>query len=175
MSGNTSNARLWADADVYIAQTLASANPADGTVAFGATWDLVGLLDGEAGFTETRSEEKGDHYAWGGILARTSRRNFKLTKKFTVLEDNDITRKLIWPGSPAGSIVVPKPAKLKLAFQTKDGLTVRRLITKLYAEIDVDGDLTDNESDLTKVPLIATIYPDSTGGLFVEQKATLTA
>jgi hypothetical protein len=92
MSGNTENARLWADADVYVTPDLAAVVPADADTAFSAAWGLVGLLNGEDGFTQSREEEKNDHYAWGGILVRSSRRNFKLTEKFSALEDNATTR-----------------------------------------------------------------------------------
>ena len=138
---------------------------------FGADWDLVGLLNGEDGFTEAREEEKNDHYGWGGILIKTARRNFKLTKKFSALEDNPTTRAVIWPGSPAGKIVVPRPVPVKVAFVTRDGDVERRLITTRYAEIDVDGDISENESDLTKYELLATIFPTATGELFIEQKS----
>ncbi|GAA4680515.1 hypothetical protein [Nocardioides nanhaiensis] len=171
MSGNAENARLWADADVYVGENLSAEVPASVDAEFGATWGLVGLLNGEDGITETREEETGDHYAWGGILVRTSRRNFKLTRKFSALEDNAVTRKLLWPGSGAGKIIVPRPVPVKVAFETRDGAAVRRLITARHAVITVDGDITENESDLTKYELLATIYPNAAGELFIEQKS----
>jgi hypothetical protein len=171
MSGNTENARLWADADVYVTPDLAAVVPADDDTAFSAAWGLVGLLNGEDGFTQSREEEKNDHYAWGGILVRSSRRNFKLTEKFSALEDNATTRSLIWPGSPAGTIVIPKPVPVKIAFEKRDGGITHRLITKRYAEVDVDGDIAENESDLTKYELLATIFPNAAGELFIEQKS----
>lgn len=170
MSGNAENARLWADADVYIGTSIEAANPATVAAEFGSDWGLVGLLNGEDGFVESREEESNDHYAWGGILVRTSRRNFKLTKSFSALEDNAITRGLIWPGSTAGEIIVPRPVPVKVGFETRDGGTVRRLITKRHAVITLDGEITENESDLTQYTLVATIYPDAAGVLFVEQK-----
>src|SRR6478609_8963943 len=109
MSGNTANARLWTDADVWVASSLATANPADGNTPFGAGWNLLGLLDGDDGIPETRDEDTDDKYAWGGILVRTSRAHFKLTKSFSALEDNAYTRSLLWPGSTTTQIVVPKP------------------------------------------------------------------
>ncbi|MCY4726698.1 hypothetical protein NYO98_10450 [Nocardioides sp. STR2] len=172
MSGNTENARLWADADVYVNPDVASATiPASITEAFAAAWGQVGLLNGEDGFTEAREEETGDHYAWGGILVRTSRRNFKLTKAFSALEDNATTRSLLWPGSTAGKLIVPRPVPVKVGFETRDGDIVRRLITARYAVITVNGDITENESDLTKYELLATIYPNAAGELFIEQKS----
>lgn len=160
MAGDSANASLWADADVYIAP-LATALPADASTAFGVGWELVGLLDGDQGFTQSRNEDTADHYAWGGILVRTSRRNFKLTVSFTALEDNDTTRDLIWPGSTATSLVVPRPAQVMVAFEMREGAKVKRLITANYAEVTVNGDINDNESALTNYPLVATIFPDT--------------
>ena len=171
MSGDPSNATVWPDADVYIGATTA-ADPADVDTAFGVDWDLCGLLDGDAGFTQSRSEDKNDIYAWGGILVRTTRRNFKLTIGFTLLEDNAVTRDLLWPGSSAGSLVVPRPARIKIAFETVEDTTVRRLITAYEAEVEVNGDITDNEADLTRYEMLATIFPDtstSPATLFTEQ------
>lgn len=160
MAGNVDNADLWADADTWIAP-LGTALPLDASTAFGVGWELVGLLDGDQGFTQSRSEDVGEHFAWGGILVRTSRRNFKLTMSFTALEDNATTRDLIWPGSTATTLVVPKPEKLLVAFEMREGATVKRLITANYAEVTVNGDITDNETSLTSYPLLATIYPDA--------------
>lgn len=170
MAGNPANASLWAEADVYVAP-LGTAIPSDVTTPFAAAWGLVGLLDGDDGIVTTREEEKNDHYAWGGILVRTSRKNFKLTKKFSALEDNETTRGIIWPGSPAGQIIVPKVTPVLVAFETREGDKVHRLITARHAEIDVDGDITENESDLTKYELLATIFPTAAGVLFTEQKS----
>lgn len=169
MSGEPDNASLWADADVYVGQDLTSVNPATAADPFGATWDFVGLLDGDEGFTRTRDQDESDFFAWGGILVRTSRKNFKLAQKFTVLEDNPITRGLIWPGSTDTELIVPKPQPVKLGFELREGAKVKRLITRKHAIVTVDGDEQENESDLTKVGLIATIYPDADGVLFDRQ------
>ena len=160
MAGDAANASLWTDADVYVAPT-GTAIPADATTAFGVGWELVGLLDGDQGFTQSRSEDTADYYAWGGILVRTSRRNFKLTVSFTALEDNAVTRDLIWPGSTASTLVVPRPEQVLIAFETREGDTVKRLISANYAEISIDGDITDSETALTAYPLVATIFPDT--------------
>lgn len=169
MSGNPDNANIWADADVYVSTNLAATLPASASAPFGVDWSLVGLLDPEAGMSESRSEDVKDHYAWGGLLVATSRSKFKLTKKFTVLEDNAVTRSLIWPGSGAGEIVVPRPAKILIAFEVRDGGQVKRVISANYAEVTVDGDLATSETDLSKATLMATIFPDSTGKLFTTQ------
>jgi hypothetical protein len=168
VAGDPSNASLWTDADVYVGP-LSAVDPATIDDPFGSDWGLVGLLDGDEGFTESRDEDTDDKYAWGGILVRTSRAHFKLTKSFTALEDNATTRGLIWPGSTDSQIIVPRPQPVKLAFETREGDIVKRLITARYAEVNVDGDVTENETDLTSYPLVATIFPTSGKVLFNRQ------
>jgi hypothetical protein len=168
VAGDPTNASLWTDADVYVGP-LTAVDPATIDDPFGSDWGLVGLLDGDEGFSESRDEDVDDKYAWGGILVRTSRAHFKLTKSFTVLEDNATTRGLIWPGSTDTQIIVPRPARIKMAFETREGDKVKRLITAQYAEVSVDGDITENETDLTSVSLVATIFPTSGKVLFNRQ------
>ena len=160
MAGDTTNATVWPDADVYWSPDTDAAIPATVDTAFSAAWDLVGLLDGEAGFNQSRDEEVNDLYAWGGVLVRTTRRNFKLTVGFTALEDNDTTHDLIWPGSSQGTIVVPRPVRGRIAFELREGDRVKRLISAYQAEVAVDGEINDNEADLTRYTLLATIFPD---------------
>lgn len=174
MSGDIANASNWPDADVYVAP-LGTSLPATVDDDFPAGWELVGLLDGETGFPEAREEEQNDFYAWGGTLVRRVRRNFKLTKSFTALEDNDTTWSLIWPGSDPDEVVVPRPENLLVAFEVREGEKVKRLITANYAQVDVVGEITDNESNITRYELAATIFPDSTTSppkLFEVQKTT---
>lgn len=167
--GDPTKATVWPDADVYIAP-LGTALPADVDAVFPAGWDLVGLLDGDQGFAHSREEDKSDRFAWGGILVRTSRKNFKTTVKFTALEDNDTTRDLIWPGSTGGDLVVPVPARVLVALETREADVVRRLISAYQAEVEVSGEIVDKEDDLTKYELVATIFPSSDKVLWTEQK-----
>lgn len=180
MAGDPSNARIWADADVYVAfpvgGSLAHVNvPADINTVFDSTWEQLGLLDGEEGFTETRDEDTTDHFAWGGILVRTARRGFKLTRTFHCLEsseDNPHVFRLRWPGSTSDQIVVPsgdKVERVMIAFEKRDGSEVSRLISTYQAEVTVDGDISENETDPAKVPFMATIFPDGDGNLFTPQ------
>lgn len=169
MSGDPTKANLWTDADVYISTNLKAALPANANEAFGADWSLVGLLDGDEGFPEAREEDTDDKFAWGGILVKTSRNHFKLTKSFTALEDNETTYSLIWPGSTPTKIKVPRPAKVKVAFEVREGDKVRRLITALYAECSLDGDHGENETELESATITATIFPTSDGDLFDRQ------
>lgn len=173
MGGTPENARLWANADVYIADSLATANPANVGASFGAGWNQVGLLDGDDGMPESRDEDTDDKFAWGGILVRTSRSHFKLTKSFSALEDNAIIRSILWPGSSDTVIRVPVPVPRKIAFEVRDPGTgaIKRLITRNHAIITLDGDLDVNETDLSKMTFAAVIYPDGDGVLFDVQSA----
>jgi len=176
MSGTPANASLWSDADVYYSTDLAATLPADASTAFNASWHLVGLLDGAAGFeSEGKFDSVKAHYGWGGILIATTRSKWTETKKFSILEDNQWTRALVHPGSGAGSISIPTIANVKIAFETRTGGKVHRVISRNYAQVEVDGKIGENEEDLTTVGLIATIFPDSNKVLWDEQgKPTIT-
>ncbi|QOC89881.1 hypothetical protein [Micromonospora craniellae] len=169
MAGDPSKASLWADADVYLAEELTTPNPATVAAAFSSEWGLVGLLDGEAGFEEGRAEDKSDHYAWGGILIRTSRKNFKMTKKFIALEDNPHVRGLVYPGSTGTEIVVPRHGPRKIAFEVRDGERIERLITRRFAVVDTIGTIKDGEDELKKFEVTVSIFPDGGGVLFDRQ------
>jgi len=160
MAGDPSNANLWPNADVYTAP-VGTALPATVDDDFPAGWDLVGLLDGDAGFAHSRDESVSDLYAWGGVLVRRSRKNLKVSVKFTALEDNAVTRALVWPGSTETSIVNPVPERILIAFETREGDKITRLISAYEAEVEVDGEIKEGEADLTKYALVATIYPDT--------------
>lgn len=169
MSGNPDNASIWGDADVYIANDLDAPIPVDENAPFGLAWDLVGLLDGEAGFEESRSRDSSDFFAWGGLLIRTARRNFVLTRKFVCLEENAVTTGLIWPGSVTGERRIPIPNhRFKAAFETTDeGVgKVKRVITRRHAEVEDVGTIKDSESELTKLEITIKVYPDADGVLF---------
>lgn len=172
MAGDPANASLFAEADVFIGATDA-VNPTDIDDDFGVTWDLIGLLDGSAGFVYARSEDTTDLFAWGGIIVRTTRKNFKQTVTFTALEDNDTTRALVWPGSDLdGPFIVPRPIKCKIGLERRDpaGGIVKRLISTFEAEVTLDGDVTENEDSLASLPFIATIFPNGDGELWTPQE-----
>lgn len=172
MAADPLKAAIWPDADVYVAP-LGTTLPATAAAVFPAGWNLIGLLDGDDGITQSRDEDVNDHYAWGGILVRTSRRNFKQTVKFTALEDNAYTRELMWPGAgPAfTSLSRPRPIRQLVAFELRESTKIKRLISAYQAEIAIDGDIVDNEADLTKFTFTATIFPTAGGVLFTEQTA----
>ncbi len=177
MTGNPANAAVWADADVYIGD-ITAAIPVAGA-AFSVDWDAVGLLSGDDGFTEKMAMDTNDFFAWGGILVATTRKNFKLTRDFTVYEENATVMDLVYPGNTlvfdtdgyAGDLKVPDMnAKFRIAFQTKQGTLIKRVVSKNYAQIDDRGDSKDGESDLASRQLTVAVYPDAAGILFTTYK-----
>jgi hypothetical protein len=177
MAGDPSNANLWEDANVYVTFVPSTAAvPADADTAFSSDWELVGLLDGDQGFTTARSEDVTQRYAWGRRLIKTSRRNFVETKSFVAYEYNEAVQRLLYPGSDAitggeRNLKVPTVERVGIAFETIEDDTVRRMISFFEAEVALNGDLNENEADVTGYPFLATIYPggENVDTLWIEQ------
>lgn len=174
MEGDADNVNIWESADVLVADVGTTA-PVDTSSAFGAGWDPLGLLSADDGLTETREEDRSDHYAWGGVLVRTVRSKHKRTFQVTILEDTAITFGLINPGSTQSTTtgvttrVVKKPIAdpKAFAFETVDGATTsRKLIPK--GEITEVGEVVRKEDDMSAVTITVTVYPASDGTLYRE-------
>lgn len=174
MAGNTANAQLWTNADVYIAPVNTD-GPTDVTTAWPAGWNAVGLLDGDEGFTMTRDEDSNDYYAWGGILVKSTKSKHKRQVKFSALEDNDTVFELVNPGSTrttAGGLTtsdvkVPLQTEFAIGFELRDGDTVKRRIVK-RASVDSVDDYKEGEADMSVYALTVTLYPDADGVLYRE-------
>lgn len=181
MSGNTTNAKIWAGADVFVAwaedEATATA-PADVTTAWAAGWNPAGLLDPEEGFTESREEDSNEFYAWGGVLVKKTKSRHKRTIKFVALEDNDTTFRLVNPGStraPDGvdptllvsTVKVPKYEEFQIGFETTDADEIRRRVCT-RAEIEEIGEIKDSETELTVYEITVVLYPEADGTLYTE-------
>lgn len=168
MANDPTNVAVYDDADVYVAP-LGSPIPADAATAFSGAWSLAGIVDGDTGMALAHSADKTNFHMWSGLLGKISRKNELVQFKFTVVEDNAVTRAIIWPGSGAGVISKRVPANIMLGFETREGGKVKRFVTTQYAQVDLDGDITMNNSDPTKYALVATIFPNASGEYFKEQ------
>lgn len=180
MSGDLTNAALWQNADVYIAPA-GTAGPTDVSTAWGSGWDAVGLLDGDKGLTEARSDTSNDFYAWGGILVKKTKSKHKRTIKFIALEDNATVFALINPGSTrttasgltTASVVVPTNTEFAIGFEVRDGLKIRRR-TVLRATLDSVGDVVDSEANLVAYEVTVVLYPESDGTLYTDVSGVVT-
>ncbi|MFB8763083.1 hypothetical protein [Nocardiopsis alba] len=164
---STDNASVWAYADVYVAP-LGSTIPQGGR-PFDESWEQVGLLDGEEGFTETLEAETEDLYAWGGILVASTHNNFKVTRKFLPFEDNKAVYDIMYPGHDVefgeggrfeGNINVPDlQAKFMIAFETRTGDVIKRTVSANYAQVAERGESTENATEIAKREITVAIYP----------------
>ncbi|MEU0992008.1 hypothetical protein [Streptomyces sp. NPDC005953] len=173
MAGDTDNPRLWEGADFYAAP-VGSTAPTDTITAWAAAWKAAGLLS-EDGASESRDQDSTDHYAWGGILVRTTRSKHKRQLKVTCLEDNLVVFGLVNPGSTAvtatgtttRSIKVPTADPRAFGLELRDGgITKRRVIQK--GEVDEVGEVSLSDSELTAYELTITIYPAADGTLYTD-------
>lgn len=181
MAQNALNGGMWPTADVYVGG-ITAVIPEDGA-DFSVDWDDVGILSGDEGFTGDRSVDTSEAFGWGGILIDTATRNFKTTRAFTVMEENEETMGLLWPGSTltwstadgvdgySGDLVQPDFSKrFRLGFvQEKSGL-IRVCVTRGYAKLQT-VDITEGGEDTAfQATVTCDIFPDATGAYFYAYK-----
>jgi hypothetical protein len=167
---NPDNVKIWQDARVFLAEGDERPTiPTDITTDFGTGWEEVGILDGEDGIGEERSQEESKFYGWGIGLIKVGSRNFELSRTFSPLEDNEIVRGLVWPGSTDTKLALPKPVYRWIAFETDSDLgDTERLIAIKRARIWVAAN-NRNESDITKWEVTANLFADGSGDVFDRQ------
>jgi hypothetical protein len=167
MSGNAENTALWANADVYVSWDAAPAMPTDVTTPLGVGWELAGLLDGAEGFTEARESESSEKYAWGGILYKRTSSKHKRTFKFVALEDNDVTFRLVNPGSTRTEAAGLRTSQVKapvagdrfaIVFETREGDVTRRRVVASAEVVEVD-EIKDSEEEPTVYGITVLVFP----------------
>jgi hypothetical protein len=171
MAGDTTNTRTWDKADVYVAPT-GTTGPTDLTTALNVAFKAVGLLDGDEGFTEGRDQDRADHYAWGGILIKTTKAHHKRTVRFVALEDNltssGCSTRLRRPTTAASvdtrTVKTPISNPQAWVFQLQEAGTVKKRRHIPSAEVTDVGDITDSEGNTVAYDITLTVYPaaDST-------------
>lgn len=181
MAGDADNVNVWQGADVYINDTVAAAGPTDLTTAWAAGWNAVGLLDGAEGFATGREDEVKEHYAWGGVLVKTTKSKHKRTIKFVCMEDNATTFKLVNPGSPTPTtasgvttsiIKVPTNVEFAIGFEVRDGDDVKRRIVERASVLEV-GEIKESEEEPTVYEVTVVIYPNEDSELYTELSGTV--
>lgn len=181
MAGATTNAHSWDNADVYVAPT-GTTGPTDLTTALNVAFLPVGLLDGDEGFTEGRDEDRADHYAWGGILIKTTRAHHKRTIRFVALEDNTTTFGLLNPGSTTATaasvdtrtVKTPVSDKRAWVFELKESGTVKKRRHVPSAEVVDVADIVNSEGAVVAFDMTLSVYPASDGTLWKDIVVTPT-
>lgn len=171
MIGDPDNVAVWGDADMFVSFDLDAAIPADETEDFDtASWAAFGILNGEKGVAESSDMDETKIPGWGWGNVRTGYKNFAAGWKFTALEDNDVVWRLRNPNSTAPDISADRtPERVLLALEVRDGDRVKRKITKGFALVRQDGEVTITESGAAETSFIAGIFPDDDRNIFVEQ------
>jgi len=173
MSGDTDNPRIWLHGDVLVAPVGAT-EPTDTSAAWHSAWETLGLLS-EDGLTESVENDTTDHYAWGGILVRTTKNKHKRTFTVTALEDNVVVFGLVEPGSEAETslgittrtIKVHAKDERAFGFETTDGDITSRIVIP-RGEVTGIGEKVRSESGMAMRELTITVYPDADGVLYYE-------
>lgn len=179
MAGNPNNVTIWAEADVYVlfpsdipsGQTLTDMLPAGADAEWPAEWAPAGLLNGDAGFEESSEWDETEHSAWGYGVIKVGYKDYKMTRKFTTLEENPTVARLRSKNDTATRVKVSKPTDAYLGFETRDGEgKVKRRITTVPSSVKYGG-ATENESDLPEVEFEAKIFPNDQKELFIKQES----
>jgi hypothetical protein len=173
MSGDTENPRIWLNGDVRVAD-VGSTAPTDTDTAWAGAWEALGLLSDD-GMIESRNNSTQDHYAWGGILIRTTRNQHMRTFRVTALEDTPVVRDLVDPGMTAAesdgvttrTVKVPTSNRKAFGIETTDGEITRRIVIPRGEVIEV-ADVNAQDDDMQMFEMTIHVYPDSDGVLYYE-------
>lgn len=170
---NPDNVNIWIDANVYIS-TVTPVIPATIDAAMGATWSLVGILDGNAGFDDDRKWKENLNFGWGIGLIKVSHSQFEMNRTFTAMEDNPVTQSILNPGSTDTLRKVPLPAYVYVAFESvADTGKVERLITRRKAQVWAEK-VKRSEADVSSFVFACKIFADSAQVLFDRQVTAAT-
>lgn len=178
MAGNPDNVKIYTEADVLlwmgsVAPTSADlpASITDPFVTTTGKWGYLGLLVGDAGIDTQREWDEKDIPAWGYGTIIVASKDFKLTRKVSVLEENPVTQRILWPGSTESDTVVPDPLNEYVAFEKRTAKgEIRREISKRPARLWVPN-VKDAEGDATPREVECRIFPDSARKLFALQQS----
>ncbi|MGW5377440.1 hypothetical protein ACWESM_18540 [Nocardia sp. NPDC003999] len=169
LTRNPDAVQIFSDAAIFVGKTLSPTMPATIEDEFDATWDNLGILNGDDGVKNAREWDTTEHFGWGIGLYRKGFKNYKESRVFTCLESNSTTRRIAHPGSTATQIRVPRPGNFILGFEFVNDMGVpERLITARPATCWIPN-LDRNESDPTGHEVTADIYARGDGLLYTRQ------
>ncbi|WP_280393226.1 hypothetical protein [Nocardia wallacei] len=169
LTRNPDAVQIFADAAIFVGKTASPTIPATIEDEFDATWDNLGILNGDDGVKNAREWDVTEHFGWGIGLYRKGYKNYKESRVFTCLEENATTRRIAYPGSSATNIVVPRPGFFPLAFEFINDMGVpERLFTARPAQCWIPN-LDRNESDPTGKEVTADIFATGSGLLYTRQ------
>ena len=156
---------IWVDAEVWVSLEDAPQIDTATEELFGAEWDLVGLLSGSDGFAQSREFSTTSAEAWGKGEVDGADYGFRSTGGFTALEDTNVVRYMINPGSTEHVIVVPKPSHVHLAYVATNQRGEKEiLLTRKKARVFAPD--VSKTQEFAGTAFEVTHYADSIGALF---------
>lgn len=180
MPGDKRNVRRFNRIDVHIGFDITDEIPANYNADLPAAFQRAGLIAPE-GFTQAREEETTNIEAYGvdGLVESIEKFQGE-TWNAIFLEDNDVIRELIYPGSTTtadGSVPVPVAKDVITVFTLENTSTGygERWFTIGGSKWRVNGDRTTPDNDIRRTPLLCTVFAESAtaefpdGRLYVKQ------
>lgn len=152
-------------ADVANISALIPADADDDLDALG--WSHVGLLDEKKGISLNPSIEVKKFNAFGHPKFRVKLKNGELESGFTVLEENDVTRTFVLPGSAPNKIGAPKDVQIYVLYKVTDNDTGTRIWVSLSpAPVEVKDHGGFVEGELANVGCVVHLTNNADGDAF---------
>lgn len=186
--GNPDYTLIPDEAEVWLAlasdvTNLSAIIPASPETTPAAPWEFSGLIDDKKGIPLNPSGEVREYDAFGRPAFRMKFRKGKLTTGFTALEENEVTRKVVLPGSAANKIGIPKNVQVYILYRFKDsdvpgGYRMWVTLRPALAELKAHGGIVDGELSWAEIVVHHTADANSdafqvVGGLPLTKTFTL--
>lgn len=119
-------------------------------------WKLCGLIDDKKGISLDPAGDVKEYDAFGRPAFRMKLKKGKLTTAFTALEYNDVTRKVILPGSSSNKVGIPKNVQIYVLYRFYDddvsgGTRIWVSLRPALAELKNHGGIIDGELQFAEI------------------------
>lgn len=131
-------------------------------------WEFSGLIDDKKGIPITPGGEVKHYNGFGHPRFRSKFRDGNLATGFTALETNDVTKKIVLPGSADGKIGIPKNVQVYVLYRHFDEGAGRIWVSLKpgLAELKSHGGIVDGE--LSYAEMVVHHTADANGDVFEE-------
>lgn len=123
--------------DVSDISTMIPTTPTADLDALG--WMHVGLIDEANGVPVTPAVEVKPYDAFGYPQYRVKLRKGTLKTGFTMLEDNDVTRQIVFPGSAGNRLGIPKDTQIYVLYRFEDEGATRVWVSLRPAPVEISS------------------------------------
>lgn len=139
----------------------------------GLGWEFSGLIDDQKGIPVEPSVEVTPYNAFGHPQFRVKLRRGTLKTGFTALESNDVTNKVILPGSASNKIGIPSDIQVYVLYKFADDNTTRIWVSLTPAPIELTahGGIVDGELSFADMMIHHT--SDANNDVFQEVTGTI--